>query len=98
MTTLNRETYLAAMKAEFDECWPFLVQFVQARGYVVLGCNSREPIGTIYQGKPGQRWPQPFRIVSETTAEDWMAQAELLGVDNEGEAAPYTFFYRLITE
>jgi hypothetical protein len=93
----------AAVRAERDEYWPCLEQLVKARGYLVWGRNSRERIGRICPGKRGQQRPQPFRIISETTLEDWLAQAELLtellGVESAARAGvPYTYFYRLVTE
>jgi hypothetical protein len=85
----SREKTLAAVQKALVE-----------RGYVVIGIkpgfDTRYKIGEIVRDVCAVDLGQPFQIVAETNAEDWIAQCKLVGAEvnyTNGEA-----FYRAVTD
>lgn len=82
--------------------WTEAQKFYRLYGYLVFGFASPRSIGTMVpphinvDGRK-QKLPQPFRIVAETTVNEFTWQAQLAGLDPHS-ALTEAYFYRAVTE
>ena len=82
--------------------WDQAMTAYQVRGYLVITRDTPDRIGEVVDEVMllhGQlvELPQPFRIVEETTEEDYLEQHRTVGQSLEA-GPPGAHFYRMVTE
>ena len=99
-----------ADQAKLEECANFLLN---ERGYLVIGyyfggCK----VGQIIREVWNIRQEQPFRVIAETTREDWTEQGQMacrkfddefkrtfyVQTDDSGSVGELNKFYRVVTD
>ena len=85
-----------------ENWWELAQRIYQERGYLVIARISPYRIGAIVltvnlTDQPGVALPQPFRVMGETTQEDFIAQQELANVPAQ-RSPGVEHFYRIMTD
>ena len=75
--------------------WNKLAQEYSQKGYIVIGFMERMKVGSIIVDLVEGDLPQPFRLIAETTKQDFEEQSRRL---QHGDPPRRAYFYRAVTE
>jgi hypothetical protein len=82
-------------------CAEVLIEIMRRRGYIVAAHPDPRPIGDIMTVvRDGGYLPQPFFVLSRTTYEDWLEEAQMVR-ELGAQCCPATkdlYFYRMGTD
>jgi hypothetical protein len=92
---MREEQTASGNQQELNALWEGVQRFYQQKGYVILASRWPFKLGTICEYVFEGRLPQPFRIIEETTREEFDEQQKVLGTKTYGVLQ---FFYRAVTE